>query len=698
MLKKKEAQVYLFLFCAIFVILYHVFGYFGHFGYDDMTYARIAKNWIDGQLIFDNAFSYRFTIISSTALSYLILGVNDLASALPPMLVSISILFIVYYLLKREGTMQTILGLTLTLSINAFLFYTDKLMPDIYVALFLILTLFFYNTNRFITKGKPILYGFLFSLSLFLAFGSKETTVLFLPLMIFLFITDLIRKQNAKFWISATISGIVITVAYLTVIWLLTGDLFTRFEVLASNNQSQTFAYSYDKLPVSQILKRISYDLFVAYMNEGLLLPFVLIIAGFKAQGIRSLITINDTRSLFTVSTLILLLSANFMSVSPFSYHPVPTEIRHSLFIIPFAAIAASYVLRDFLTEKKNRFLITSFFLIISIASMFTDRQAAFSLYIPLTVLLVAYTFLKTTRLTRIVLTSMIICVLLLKPMLFFYNSAANVNYRLQKKVVFNYFINPGEPCYVFTDPVQKNFGDYYNGFDTTAMCRFVNYTKPDQCSFEPTHRKYLFLNWHTQFFSQTWDKLPYLARNIDSTYTLLYENPKHHIYVYEMQHVIIPEIDGNKVLETKNDFESNHLFWQPELSELPAWIEKSGNRVIKLNEYSPGFSASLDTLLDTTTSNLFVRCRVKVNFHSDPSAQLAVSVEDEHGVYFSENKVFSSIVTVKHHWQTVEFDMTINGKNMKPRSIIKICIWNPDRNHAYLDDFEIIFYKIFMQ
>jgi hypothetical protein len=56
-----------FLFLLIFVVFYHFFGFQGHYGWDDMEYARLAKQWADGAFdLSTNHFTYRWTIVGLT--------------------------------------------------------------------------------------------------------------------------------------------------------------------------------------------------------------------------------------------------------------------------------------------------------------------------------------------------------------------------------------------------------------------------------------------------------------------------------------------------------------------------------------------------------------------------------------------------------------------------------------------------------
>jgi 4-amino-4-deoxy-L-arabinose transferase-like glycosyltransferase len=340
-----------------------------------MLYAKISEAFVHGNTMFDESFSYRFPIILLTSFSYLIFGVSDFSSSLPPLLISISILFVVYISLRKFGVFQTIIGLALTTLINIFLFYSDKIMPDIYVAFFLLLSIYWIDRYKFYVKKNELLYSFLFVVSLFLAFASKETAVLFLPLPILIFVSDFYQKRNQKFWIYSVFIGIGILALYLLVIWLLTGNLFKRVEVLSMTHQTQIYKYSYDTQPVIILLKRLFFDLFKLYTTEGVFISMIFTLPIIFSKRFKEIVKINDTASLYLFSSFILLLSSNFMTISPFSYHPVPADVRHTLFLIPINAIAASFAVKDFLLEKTKKYQIIICLILFSALSYFLQKN-----------------------------------------------------------------------------------------------------------------------------------------------------------------------------------------------------------------------------------------------------------------------------------------------------------------------------------
>jgi len=265
----------------------------------------------------------------------------------------------------------------------------------------------------------------------------------------------------------------------------------------------------------------------------------------------------------------------------------------------------------------------------------------------------------------------------------------------LQRQIVFDYFIHSTENCYVFTDPMQKRIGRYYTGFDDSAQSIFVDYTDIPVCNFEEDFKKYLFLNWHTQHYSNSFHQLPYFAKNIDDTYKLVFEKPEHGIFIYELPKLIIPERDGVIILQTRNDFEKDYAYWSYDPEILTSEKQYSGHTSSKLFEFSPTFSIETDSLLHEKSVRVFIQVVLQGYFYDFPSSSLVFSLEDDEGTYLWEAKSISSQLRTLQRWNSVKQDIVLDAKSVKPASHLKIYLWNPEIDRGYIDDFEITFYHL---
>ena len=323
-----KKQILIFIAFVGIIITYHAFGFIGPYGYDDLHYAKLANDFKNGIINYNDHFLYRTTIVVLTSLSYSIFGISDFASSLPSIFISIFILFLVFSVLKEKGNKTLAIGLALTTLSNWFIFYSDKLMPDIYVAFAVIGALFSIHQYRYNSRNNnPFFYSLLLNLFLLFGFMSKGTIVLMLPLLLYYFVVDVLQNKNVKFWIFTIVIGLALFSIYFLAIKLLTGNVLMRFKAITSN--SYLNLCSYNKQPIRLLLKRIIYEFFKMIIYHGMATGFIFIIAYSIEKKLLNCFKLNDSFSFWTTSSLILLLSSNFMTISLSSYSPMCLDPRH---------------------------------------------------------------------------------------------------------------------------------------------------------------------------------------------------------------------------------------------------------------------------------------------------------------------------------------------------------------------------------
>jgi hypothetical protein len=335
------------------LIINHSYFFYGYFGYDDMHYSKLSSWILDGRMDYSDHYSYRWTILGFTALSYAILGVTDFSTALPSLLISATILLTFYYR-YLDDSFSLMIALLLFFSVKWLVFYTDKLMPDIYVSCFLFVAWCIYQSRN---KNYSIrLQGILFAFSLFLAFLSKGTVIIIVPLLIFYFYSDL-RKSDRVIWRWSLLTGGVLLIIYFATIYLMTGDIFARFSAIKSNEYFNSC--SYNLMPVSQTWDRITHE-FVQFVWRENLLVFLLIpivsliyahINRFEEDRIR---TINY----YFWTIVILFLSMNFMTISMSSYNPGCLDVRHYLFMFPIMSASCVSILEILQLKRKFKSIV----------------------------------------------------------------------------------------------------------------------------------------------------------------------------------------------------------------------------------------------------------------------------------------------------------------------------------------------------
>ena len=226
----------LLIFTAVcFILLNHFWGYQGHFGADDMHYAKLASEVVAGKYHLGNDhYYYRWGLIFPLALSYRAFGVNDFSSALPAMIYTALTTLVVLHWLRMVGWRAQVMGVTLLLTCNWTIFYSDKIMPDCGVAFFTVLC--FYLYLRAITRGTngnetAMKYALYFSVSFFGGLLCKETIVLLVPVFLVLIICNWYVSGSHRFWLGSLFFLFTLFTVYMGVCRWATGNPLSRLEL-----------------------------------------------------------------------------------------------------------------------------------------------------------------------------------------------------------------------------------------------------------------------------------------------------------------------------------------------------------------------------------------------------------------------------------------------------------------------------------
>ncbi len=686
-MKNRNRSLLLLIFICV-IIAYHLFGYIGHYGYDDLHYAKLAVDFKEGIVDYNDHFSYRTPIIVLTSLAYSILGVNDLASSIPSMMITVLILGIVYQLLKDKGSRTLIMGLSLTTFSNWFIFYSDKLMPDVYVALSVLLALYIIHQYKFQSNKKnTFLYSAMLSLVLLFGFMAKGTIVLFIPVLLFFFIVDFLLKRDRKLWIFSIATGSFIFLCYFLIIGHFTGDVFKRFDAIVSN--SYLNLCSYEKQSLTILLKRISYEFFVLLVYQSMITGFMFLIAYLIGKRTLSFLKMNNSFSYWIASSLMLLLSSNFMTISCTSYSPMCLDPRHYLFLIPVVSVPASIIVNEFIVRKAFKIEMISVLGITAFVSLFLQGNNFLYQYFPLFILFFIYIWVKPNKVYQNLFVTIFILVLIIKPLTMI-DYAQKVKYRKQKEVFTEYIINQSDSIVVITNDVQKRLGYYYNEFNKNSRINIMNYSEFENDTLE-NRKKILFLNLYTRYLSKLdYEDLPYYARDISSKNNLIHQDKELNIEIYEMNEILIPEKSFRKILYTKNGFEEQKENWNQNSENLSNEMKYEGTRSIKVGEYSASFKYSLDSLDLDTINRLAVNCSLQCYFEDQTRSKLVMSIEDRNGSYIWHGLEVNKFIKAYSNWWPVNHEITVDIKEIKPGSWLKIYLWNMDKQKAFVDNFEI--------
>ena len=681
-MKTNRSNQLIFIAFVLVLLFRHIFGYLGHYGYDDMEYAQVAARLANGSFDAGNHFSFRLTLVGLTAFSYKLFGINDWASAFPALLFTIGTLTLIFRILKDESWPILTIGLALFSLNNWTSFYSDKLMPDVAVTFFAFLFCYTIYSYKYLPRRMPeFAYSFLTALALFLCFNSKETVVLLGPLVIWFIATDLVQKRSVRFWLQFVGFCLILLAGYLAVCQIVFGNAITRFNAIVAN--SYLNSCSYDQQPFSETLKRITYGLAKLFLTQDMLLGFFVVLIALFFVPIRQLVKLGDKKSFFIVSSCVLMVSANFMSISLTSYNPMCADPRHYLFIVPVVAVAAALILKHYLNEFRFRI---GFFILVLIAfglSLFFRSISGYHLYLPVLIAIGSVLFLRKEVLIYRLFAILLFVALLIQPAdMFIY--ARNVNYRKQKEIIQRELISKNEDCVVITDEVQKRLGYYFSGFAPDAVCRFINYAEADTFHFQKNDKVMLLNNWYTRYLSGLDDQdMPAFATTAENP---VFKDEKLNMAIFELNDFG----KGKQIFSTENDYESPKEYWS--LSSNRSNVRSySGVYSEKADEFSAICNVPLDSLLSDSIQKLTVYSTLRIYAPSDAECSLVVSVESNGEQSFWQGFNLNKYVKSKGSWWPASCNLVIDRSAIHKGSKLRIYVWNNKKNEIYIDNFKVI-------
>ncbi len=662
--------------------LHHFFGYLGHFGYDDLHYAKLANDLSNGIFNAEDHFSFRITLIGLTSLSYQIFGINDFASALPALLVTIGSLLFIFFILKKEKPAIITIGLALFSLSSWTLFYSDKLMPDSFVAFFSLSAVFFVYQFKFrkssISSGW---YAFAAAFSLFLGFNTKGTIILLLPLFMYFILTDLLHKRHFRFWIYFSLSTILLIGFYLAFWQIYAGQALVRFQSIFQNSYLNLCSYS--EQPFLFTLKRISYEFVLLLIKQSMLVPFIFLFAMPRKLFNRRFFLQPDKASFFTGSAVVLLLSSNFMSISATSYSPMCLDPRHYLFLVPVAAIAAALALRGLFREEKAPLRLILITLVIFGISVLMKYEISWTLYFPLLIALLIWFVFNKSKWKTIRFSCLLLVALLIAPIKMVVY-ARKINFSKQERIVKEQLLSKTEPCIVITDHVQKNIAKYLTGFKDDSVCKFYTYSEFEPADTVSGVPVFLLKNWYTRYLSNvTKQILPFYAQEKQAG-EVVFEDSVLNIQLFRIEEFREPDV----VFQSTNNFESANSVWSGfQKDEQHVY---SGSFSSRVGEYSSTIAIKLDSLGLENLHQLIIESAFYINMidDADPSIVISVEREEEHSLW--KGISFKNQIKSFGNWMPVYINEQIDLDKIKSGSVLKIYIFNPEQAEMYLDDFAV--------
>ena len=624
------------------LIFQHLWAYTGHFGFDDLNYAELAHAFFQKQPIWDNTFTFRFGIVIPLGVLYWLFGVSDSVSIIFPMLVSLGLLLLVHDNLKGE-TYKTWIATAILLSNPWITFYSDKIGVDIPITFIILLAITILYKSRFglYWQKNLVLSGFLFASTVFLGLLTKETIWFLFPLVVFFFFIDLIKLQLIKFWLSALVTLSLFLAVYFYWQYLQFGNWFYRFELI--QKYDNTNLCSYDRQPLAIVLNRIGYELILHFVKEA---AFILpVLAVFLCIAKQTFSNIRTKENFWILSAIILILTANFWSISYHSYHPLCVDIRHYLFIMPVSAIAIAHHYKRLFRFWPLIFLLAASMLVI-IFDEFWDMKAI-AVYQAICLILVFGLMLLFTKHQKYIFLS-----IALLPLLNVYvqlKSAKAYRYPEQKAVA-QQFIKDKKNTAVYASETQIRLFKYHLGFQLDQL-RLVPYD-----NFEKLDDGYHYWNYHAAYAAGELDFVP-----------------------PEVNHFSVPE---HQLLDTRDIkiWRINKQFLDAELEfyeakKSPLWTGFVADTILikAKDEFGPTFKTSIYP--DTERINISVKWKLKKNDVN--GATLIFTLEEQGKMIFWKPFSIYSDRAVVDHWYVLYKSFRFENFKISNQAELKVYIWN---------------------
>ena len=657
----KVKPIYALLFFVVVVICYRMTGYTGHYGYDDMQYAEIAARMVEGDVDFDDHFTFRFTIIGATALCYRLFGVNDIASSLPAMVVTVMMLTVIYLTLRRGGFWTTAIGLGLTVGTEAILFYSNKLMPDIYVAFFTVLAAYAYYRQRYETERHGGWYGVVFAVSLWMAFMSKGTVVLLVPWLVYLFVSDCIQKKAGRFWKVAIVTGAVCLTIYFASIKLMTGEVFYRFKSIAQN--SYLNRCSYDQQPLGIVLKRIGFDYWEMMVRSGMAVAMICVGGAFVSKRWRKMLKLGDRRSYFVVSAMLLILSGNFMTISATSYVPMCIDPRHYLFIIPIGAIGTALMLHG-RPSRIQTLVIAALSVLATVYTFMWNRDICYHCYLPVSIVAIAAVIVQSSRKGWRYIHIALFVALMVMPIRLMGDQT--YKYKERREMLIDNIVNNSEYRQVFSDEACVRMLRYYDGF--RANDRYIHFE--EEAGESDNGRVAVVLNYHTMALDGiSYNDLPEFAFDAYKNATPIMDQFGVKIYGIDSVSSTMPQYDT--IIRITKDIGTESV-----------------------GTYSTTITYPLDTLRAACCDTIIVKASAMCNCYRYSNCAMVIAVERADSTISWSSSPIDGSVRAYSHWFPFEYKQELHLDELPSGAEVRIYFFKTDKTKVLINDLSVIIYK----
>jgi|GEM_PF-6245646 len=469
----------------VYLLWKFFYGNFGLNGFDDTFYMENAAQMASGKYPFlSDAFGWRWLPIFLLSISYKTIGVCDMSTAIPFIVIFILLLLTTYYLARDiTNHYAAMLAVAFLLSYRWLVYYADKAMPDILLAL--IVTSIIRLYYRYRCRTEMVAWKAALGVAILLMAGvlTKELIAFMLPICLYLMVLDAPDQRQRAFWFHTVVFTVILFFVWLLSCYHLTGDPFYRWHILSANGPVNNCMYYGETTAV--IMKRIGYEMWLSWIGSGA----GLIVLGAMVSSVSVLWKKNDNdRGLGYLSVVFIMLvfMVIFGSVSLQFYSPLCSDVRHSFFILPAGAILSAHLFADFLRRKTAAIQVFIPLVLCFFCAYVAGFRSSWYLYLPV----LLFCLLWSLSVVKQKLPFYYVCLLL--PLLFagpactLYRESQH-GYPIQKaKLKKLLALKKWQGCMIVCDAL-RNFYVYYAGYDphpslTPISFRRYNKALADTC------------------------------------------------------------------------------------------------------------------------------------------------------------------------------------------------------------------------
>lgn len=462
-----------------------MYGNFGLNGFDDTYYMENAAQLASGKHPFlSEAFGWRWLPIFLLSISYRIIGVGDLSTAIPFVFIFILLLLSTYYLARNVTNHYTaMLAVALLLSYRWLAYYADKAMPDILLALIITGTISLYYRYRFRADMSAWKAGIGLAILLMAGVLTKELIVFMFPLGLHLMVRDIYNQRLRIFWIYTGIFTVIFVFLWLLLCYYITGDAFYRWHILQENGPVNSCMYYGESSAV--IMKRIGYEMWLSWTGSG---AGMIVLGGMVTAG--KIVWKKNEQDIglgyLSAVYIIMVPMVIFGSVSLQFYSPLCTDVRHSFFVLPVGAILSARLFTDFLRRKTVAIQVFLTLILCIVCGIVAGARSTWYLYLPVLIFCLIWSLSVVKQKLSIYYGCLLLPLLFAGPAYTLYRESQN-GYAMQKAKLIK-LINHKEwrGCMIASDAL-RNFYVYYTGYDphpalTPIPYRRYNESLADSC------------------------------------------------------------------------------------------------------------------------------------------------------------------------------------------------------------------------